>query len=323
MTSVGTSHSDPRTGGRRPRSNGNRASSGDEVEPPRLLQRWRRRLPDAIPLLLVGVGAFLLAVLARSWNEGLAGSRLPLWSLFTAMGGVVFGGGVTVLVAGGDEFSELGVPACDPTARLMGSPSTSPWPVPEYDEGPPERPTATGTAPATLAPPPPMSRTPGGGVAPAAGAVRPDPTAPAGPARRRDAAGLEQTIREVEATLDEILETSQREPPTRGRSTVKTARPAKSAGAPAPPAAPKRTSPAPLTPPASAPAPLAPVPTETGPPARCIGCGAAGAATILSESCSVCGEPLCSACDAKARSEGHALVCPNCDRLLFKPSGRK
>lgn len=319
MASDGTRHSDPRSGRRRSGPKGRLHFSADEIEPPNLLQRWRQRLPDAAPLLLVGIGAFLLAVLARSWNEGLAGSRLPLWSLFTAMGGVVMGGGVTVLVAGGEEFNELVVPACDPTARVMGSPSGAPWPVPEYDEGP----AVIAPVPASSVPPSPTSGALPAGFAPAGGAVRPDATAPAGPPRRRDPEGLEQTIREVEATLDEILETSQRDPPSRARPGAKTTRPPKSSATPAPATVPKRTSPSPAATPVSRPTPLAPVPPVAGPPARCIGCGAAGAATILSESCSVCGEPLCSACDAKARSEGHALVCPNCDRLLFKPSGRK
>jgi hypothetical protein len=281
-------------------------------DPPRagVLRRWRDRLPDALPLLLVGAGALLLALLAHTLTGGgpVAG-RIPLWTAFTAMGGVVFGGGVTVIVAGGDDrFDEAGL-LCDPTARrsVSGWSASSIFAESAYDESSLPRPSVSPdrTKPSASAPSVP-SRT--------------GPSVPGSEPRRPEV--VEQTIRDVETALDEILESAQHASPPPVRHPKEVGK--RPVGAPSPtavsrsPTAPKGTrsvAPPNRTPP-SAPAAMPGRPAE--PPNLCLGCGAAIAGTNTTETCTVCGEPLCRNCELQARGAGHPGVCPNCERLLFR-----
>jgi hypothetical protein len=287
------------------------------------------RVPDAIPLLLIGIGAFALAVFAHDYRGGVTAGRVPLWSVFTVMGGVVVGGGVTVLVAGGDEGFGVADPACDPTARRLATA----WEFgPEFsrpvsDEGshpPPQGPSGTVPPSVSVLPPDPVRVEPWvSPSAPAGAGSAPVPSFEARP-RLRDRSQTARSLQDVEAALDEIRAVSER------ASTV-----------PAPVGARSKTNwsgsrgPNPVvSPPATAgPVALRPVPPMSTLPATspistsgrvvpsepCQGCGGDLSGPNGGDPCTICSEPLCGNCNRRARVEGHTGVCPNCDRLLFKP----
>ena len=63
---------------------------------------WRERLPDAMPLFMIGIASFAISYLTFHSFPASGGERLPLWSLFSAAGAMVVGGGAAVVVAGGE-----------------------------------------------------------------------------------------------------------------------------------------------------------------------------------------------------------------------------
>jgi hypothetical protein len=287
---------------------------------------WRYRFPDALPLLLVGGAALMLALLAHAPSGGgpLAG-RVPLWSAFTAMGGVVLGGGVTILVAGGDDRIDPFGMLCDPTARRSllrrpGGPGLSSFRR-AGSEGAPR----SGFAPVGEPPRPPNPRVPSADPPRPLAPARPVPSAPARRALPlREPGELEKTLREVETALDEIVSAARQAPPEPA------ARPEVAPRSPpvrpptSGPLAASATRAGPIgaaTPPPVA-GPFAAGPSRPrGSAARCVGCGRETAAASPFESCTLCGEPLCQECDRLARAAGHRGLCPNCEELLFRLGG--
>jgi hypothetical protein len=274
----------------------------------------------------------MLAVVAHALTSaGLVAGRVPLWSAFTAVGGVVFSGGVTVLLAGGEEYLGESAIVCDPTARR----ATSYWSASEiltgaeYDESalPVRAASPGGTRPLETRTAPAVPK------APPRDAPAPTPAA-AERTALRSSDGVAQTIREVETALDEILQAAQRPAPDPVRRTKGPARPSPAVGPtevtpPAPPPKPtgrivEPTRGIPPAPPAKAVGrvvePVLPLRPLAAPPA-CVTCGSAILTTTGNESCTVCGDPLCAACEGRARAAGHKGICPNCERLLFRSGG--
>lgn len=84
------------------RSGGPAAQTAPEDARPSAAAGWRERLPDALPLFVIGVASFAISYFTFHTLPGSGGSRLPLWSLFSAAGAMVVGGGLAVIVAGGE-----------------------------------------------------------------------------------------------------------------------------------------------------------------------------------------------------------------------------
>lgn len=299
---------------------------------------WRA----ALPLLLIGVAAFVVAfVVARDLNHAGFG-RLPLWGLFAAAGAVVTGGGVTVLVAGREP--EDATPFYDPRLYVL-------VPRERYDHLL-ER-LASARVPAVARPAregpsdaePPWSEAE---PAPRRGSRPPASTARPAPSRARAAPRsafspspeflpqVDAAIGEMEQLLSELREQGAQEARILGTEPPRSApRPASAPAAPLPATQGPRP-PAGRVPPPSAPSPAvsvsprvsrAPVPSPPAPKApdrssavldACATCGHALPVPSKARRCSVCGGPLCAACLGRARRAGHPEVCSRCSALLPK-----
>jgi hypothetical protein len=293
-------------------------------------------LRAALPLLIVGVVAFVASfVISRDASHADFG-HLPLWGLFAAIGAVVTGGGVTVLVAGKDP--EESRPFYDPREFVLvprarydrlvaGGGETNPSPpTPTSRHTPAPWSEAEPTTP--IPPTRPRAETP----APR----RPVPSARTGFTPTPDfLPKVDEAIGEMEHLLEQLRQESDREarmlgrserpspgelpasspprappperPVTRPRPTVQgrvaavpaTSLPARSGGA-TPPVAPARRS-------------VGPTLTELE---VCATCGHSISLASRAGRCAVCGGPMCPACLVRAKRAGHSGVCSRCSELL-------
>jgi len=68
---------------------------------------WRGRLPDALPLLVIGAAAFAISYIAFHTAQGIGAGHLPFWTLSTITGAIVTVGAVAIIVAGGEPGDPL------------------------------------------------------------------------------------------------------------------------------------------------------------------------------------------------------------------------
>lgn len=291
----------------------------------------------ALPLLVVGAVAFAGAYIFSHGTSRLGVGHVPLWGLFAAIGVVVSGGGVTVLLAGqaSDETAE---PFYDPRDYVLLRRD-------EYAELVSDRPHEPMVAvPARV---PTWSETEDD--------LETEPSPPEEPpARTRPAiepspvftAKVDEAIDEMEQLLGELREQRRVEGRVDAPDPVLTPAPAPPAPVivrsppPAPPPSPS-ASPRPraaaaaipaVAPPRESPArpstAVAPALRATGPsPAQpkvqvsagiCSSCGRRVAVSSRTHKCTVCGGPICSDCVVRARKDGHPEVCTVCAQLLPK-----
>ena len=288
-------------------------------------------LRSALPLLIVGAASFVVAfVVAR--DAGHAGfGHLPLWALFGAIGAVVTGGGVTVLVAGHDP--EEGRPFYDPREYVLVPKARYERLISSTPEAPAAAPPVRRSLPAWSESEPAPAPTP---------AAAPSVPVPAGrggaPGRTGFAPSpdflpkVDEAIGEMEHLLDQLRQESDREarilgrparvvlPDAPERRSAVPPPPTRASGSP--PAAPRAAAPA-VSAPARAraapvsvpPSPRALVPSSPEPEA-CGTCGRSIPATARGRHCSVCGGPMCPACLIRAKRAGHPDVCSRCSPLL-------
>ncbi len=290
-----------------------------------------------MPLLIVGAASFAVSYLLFHTAAGLGASHLPVWALFTASGAVVLGGGLAVIVAGGDE-PEAPFEAEDTVVlsraeyeRLREAADTLPdWEEPASSVAPaaptpepalpPAHIPATAAAPVAIGAPgsePPWSE--------ALARPRPEPTtetappepvptptvAPAPvpervlPAPERPPAlppSVEETIREMTAALDSLVA-----PPNQTtRPTAKGSIPRELA---------ERSTVVNSTIPGGL-GPRTPRPRPRGLSSACTTCGSRIEDVRGAPRCQVCEEPLCSSCRLRAEWEHHPELCARCHGLI-------
>ncbi len=308
------------------------------AEPP----LWRA----AFPLLVVGAASFVIAYLVARAASHAEFGHLPLWGFFAAIGAVITGGGVTVLVAGREAEPEERPPFYDPREyvlvpraryeRLVER-TQPPEPAPRAAFRSTQQPWSEEESTLPRAPP----------------AQSPRREAPTARARSGSRPGfspapdflpqVDAAIGEMEDLLKELREEGFQEARILGtteprrREEAQEARPPPAPPAPKPPASAAPPSPARAARPAAGPAmstparpvaaaaPVAPRRPKLEPAAAelntCLTCGKELAAPATAHRCSVCGGPMCSVCLGRARRAGHAGVCSRCAALLPKGDG--
>lgn len=298
---------------------------------------WRGRLPDAMPLLVVGAASFAVSYLLLHTAAGLGASHLPVWALFTASGAVVLGGGLAVIVAGGDEpeapfetedtvvlsraeYERLREAAETAPDWVEPAPSSSPAAPPPEAAPAPARPSAPATAPglagavgseppwseASVQPrPEPAPATPPTEPLPiptAAPDPAPEKVQPAPDPRPVLPPSVEETIREMTAALDSLVAPPNlpTRPGTKG----------------SPPQEPGERSAIANPPSLGGLGPRTPRPRPRGLSSACTTCGSRIADVRGAPRCQVCEEPLCSTCRLRAEWEHHPELCARCHGLI-------
>jgi len=305
---------------------------------------WRA----AFPLFAVAAVSFVVAYVVARDATHTAFGHLPLWGFFAAVGAVITGGGVTVLVAGRTAEPEERAPFYDPREYVLVPRARYEHlvAVAEPPEAEPEPARAPAPAPRSTLPawseqePMPTRPVRVRAPAPEAPTPRTRPSARTGFAPSPEfLPQVDAAIGEMEHLLEELREKGAQEARILGKpeprpppSRVEGIPPTVPLLPPPPPPSPPRAGPRatkaeagtaafpPLRPAGSSAPAIASKATKPDAPVAdlntCITCGEALPVPARAHRCSVCGGPMCTACLGRARRAGHTGVCSRCASLL-------
>lgn len=270
------------------------------------------------PLLTFGVGCLVGAVVLLETHFAPGGNHYPFWALLVVNGSIATAGGAVVAYSaqiappGGESSEYVRIRRGDweqiqlqlLSLRGREAPTGAGWRAGPASE--------RATPPAPTAAAPPRSRAVPAASAPPA----PPPAHPAEPS--------------IDSLLFEIETLSLPNPPPPpprpvGRPSPVTAPPPEPSYREPEPALPAPRGPAPRAHGASVPGAVPTVPTGTttprpefleDEPSRCARCHREVGTGPFDSVCSICGEPICTECDARVSAEGHPGQCDVCARLV-------
>jgi hypothetical protein len=297
-------------------------SSTSTVAPGRV-PTWREGALEALPLLLLSVGAFLLAFFLSRTGVEFGATQAPLWSLLAALGAVTTGGGIAVVAANRAPEEDTRTPPPTRTESIPGSPrySTPPSALAPPGTAAPSGPLSpvVRSARSTGRPPTDPSATEPSAVTGRVGSPRTPPA--------RFGSEMERALVEMQATLADLA--AERKPPGGLPSG-----PVPPSSAPAPRIATTSTSSESITGraaadvlphPANQPPPWSepPAAPRTVPGTPCASCGQSIEDESESRPCIECGRRLCWLCELKSLEEGRYLLCDKCAILAGSTPKRR
>ncbi len=244
--------------------------------------RIREGLDDVMPLLFVGIAAFILAYLSFRGNLTPLPGHYPIWILFSLVGVIATGG--SLLAAALPDTGPIGDVVTIPRAEWEELVARQlPQPAPARRAPPPESPVAPGAV-----------------------------TVPPGAASEPNIDGLLEELERIATEVGGTPPPSAPPPP---------APPPVAASVPAPAPASTVAALPPIRLPLPARPDFleeAPVPTPT----YCRGCGKRRPPSELVGRCADCGEPICRTCVATGRRRDGVPICSACADLQDAVDGK-